>query len=199
MSQVYTYPTVLFQGITYTAKRWGQFPTITYVDSLASAGFEVATVDSNLNIFVSIKAGVTTTAQVIAAIAATIPSLNNLLAGDLVSTQNTTPGTVTAATSSAMTGANAGNPGLGFYADQSTVTLTTTYQYLRFENVMGEITFNNDETSGTKQLSFSWDGVNVHGIIGATQAMSFDRCNKSGVYVKYVTGSPAFRITTTAQ
>lgn len=198
MSQVYTFPSVLFQGITFTAKRWAQFPTITYVDTV-EAGFEVATVDSSLNITVSIDAGETTTAQVIAAINATIPSVNHLAAGDLVSMANTTPGVVTAATSSAMTGASAGNPGLGFYTDQSMTTLTTTYQYLRFENVMEDVVFLNDDAAGANKLSFSWDGTNVHGIVPPNENVSFVRCNKSGVYVKYVTGSPAFRIIASAQ
>lgn len=199
MSQSYTFPSVLFQGITFTALRWGQFPTITYVNSLAAAGNEVATVDSSLNISVSVKNGVTTTAQVIAAIAATIPSVNHLNAGDLVSTVNTTPGTVTAATSSAMTGASAGNPGLGFYTDGSITTLTTSYQYLRFENVMGDLTIVNDDPSGANKLSCSWDGINVHVILAATQSVSFDKCNKSGIYVKYVTAAPAFRIIAVAE
>lgn len=88
---------------------------------------------------------------------------------------------------------------MGFFTDQSGTTLTTTYQYLPFGNVMGEITLVNDEPSGTSTLSFSWDGTNVHGLLHATQSVSFERCNKSGVYVKYTTGSPAFRIMAVSQ
>jgi hypothetical protein len=88
---------------------------------------------------------------------------------------------------------------MGFYTDGTMTTLTTTYQYLPFGNVMGEITLVNDDPSGANKLSFSWDGTNVHGILAPTQSVSFDKCNKSGVYVKYITAAPAFRIMTIAQ
>lgn len=158
-----------------------------------TAGAEVVTVTGN-NVSIQIQNGVSTITQVVTALMA---------AGAFTA--------LYAATGSGSTAIFTVDPTLvgqsglsfpgtyGFYTDQSSTTLTTTYQYLNFGNVMGEITFNNDDQTGTNKLSFSWDGTNVHGILSATQAMSFEECNKSGVYVKYVTGSPAFRITTTAQ
>lgn len=79
-----TFPSVVIQFITYTAKRWGQFPTISYTNG-ATAGAEVVTVDSSLNITVQIQSGVSTNTQIKAAIDATAGSANGLSAGDLVS------------------------------------------------------------------------------------------------------------------
>jgi hypothetical protein len=79
-----TFPTVVINYITYTAKRWGQFPTISYSNG-AIAGSEVVTVDSSLNINIQIQDGVTTNAQIKTAIEATTPTVSNLGAGDLVS------------------------------------------------------------------------------------------------------------------
>lgn len=78
-----TYPSVVVQFITYTAKRWGQFPTISYTNG-ATAGSEVVSVDSSLNITVQIQSGVSTNTQIKAAIDATAGSANGLSAGDLV-------------------------------------------------------------------------------------------------------------------
>lgn len=63
-----TFPTVTINGyMVYTAKRWGQFPTISYTNG-ATAGAEVVTVDSSHNISVQIEDGVSTNAQIKAAI-----------------------------------------------------------------------------------------------------------------------------------
>lgn len=79
-----TFPSVVvLTHMTFTAKRWGQFPTISFTNG-ATAGSEVVTVDSSLNINVQIQSGVTTMLQVKTAIDAAT-SLNNLGAGDLVS------------------------------------------------------------------------------------------------------------------
>lgn len=79
-----TFPTVVINYITYTAKRWGQFPTISYTNG-AIAGSEVVTVDSSLNITVQIQSGTSTNTQIKTAIDATAGSANGLSAGDLVS------------------------------------------------------------------------------------------------------------------
>lgn len=78
------FPTVTINYMTYTAKRWGQFPKISYVNG-ATAGSEVVTVDADLNILVRIESGVSTNAQIKAAIDVTAGSANGLSAGDLVS------------------------------------------------------------------------------------------------------------------
>lgn len=188
----YVYPTVLFQGLTFTAKKWGHFPTVTYTVG-ATAGFEVVTTDSSNNIFVQIEDTVSTTAQVKAAIEATSPSVNGLSAGDLVSIVITTPGTVTAGTSSAMTGAVAPNT-LGYFTDQSATVLTSSFQTLFFAFSARYCTITNDETTGTNAVVFSWDGVNNHGILYPGQSMFIDTVNANVIFLKYLNGAPAYRL-----
>jgi hypothetical protein len=192
----YIFPTVLFQGLTFTAKQWGKYPTISYTIG-AVAGAEVVSVSSTApthNITVQIQTGVSTTAQVKAAIEATSPSLDFQSAGDLVSIVITTPGVVTApATSSAMSGAVAPNV-LGFYMDQSGTTLTTSFQAMLFSFNAKFASIINDETTGTKQVIFSWDGINNHGILNPGQSMTIDTINANIVYLKEANGAPAYRL-----
>lgn len=79
----YTFPSVVINNTTYTAKRWGQFPTISFTNG-AIAGSEVVTVDSSFNITVQIQSGVSTNLQIKTAIAASVGSANGLSAGDLI-------------------------------------------------------------------------------------------------------------------
>lgn len=189
----YIFPTVLFQGITFTAKRRNHNPLINFTTG-AVAGSEVVTTDSSNNIFVKIASGVSTTAQVITAIQSTSPSLNGLSAGDLVSMVNTTPGVVTApATSSAMTGAVAPNT-LGYYTDQTATPLTGTFTTLYFQFNAKWMLLVNDDTTGTNKIVFSWDGINNHGIIGAGQSVTIDTLNANVIFLKDQNGAPAYRL-----
>lgn len=190
----YTYPSVLFQGITFTAKQWGKFPTISFTTG-GTAGAEVVTVNATLtNISVKVASGVTTTAQVIAAIQATSPSVDGNSAGDLVSMVNTTPGLATAPfTSSAMTGAAAPNT-LGYYTDGTATPLTGTFQTLYFQFNAKWLLLVNDDTTGTNKIVFSWDGINNHGILGAGQSVTIDTLNANVIYLKDQNGAPAYRL-----
>lgn len=190
----YTYPSVLFQGITFTARQWGKFPTISYTTG-AVAGSEVVTVNATLtNINVQIATGVSTTAQVKAAIEATSPSLNHNSAGDLVSMVITTPGLVTApATSGAMTGAVAPNY-LGFYSDETITVLTTSYQAFIFASVAKFITLVNTDTAGSNKVVYSWDGVNNHGKLTPGASTMLEQTSASVIFLKYETGAPGYKL-----
>src|SRR5258708_1086135 len=191
----FTFPSVLFQGLTFTAKRVGIYPTISYTTG-AVAGSEVVTVDSSHNITVQIATGVSTTAQVKAAIEATSPSLDGQSAGDSVSIVITTPGVVTApATSSAMSGAVAPNV-LAYFMDQNGTVLTTSYQAMFFAFSAKFCSIINDEASGNKQVIFSWDGVNNHGILYAGQSFTIDTVNANVIFLKEANGAPAYRLMT---
>lgn len=81
---MYTYPSVTISNVTYTAKRWGQFPTISYTAG-GTAGSEVVTVASDLsNVDIKISDGVSTNTQIAAAIAASKATVESLMASDLV-------------------------------------------------------------------------------------------------------------------
>lgn len=84
MSQTYTYPSVAIQtNLTFTAKRWGQFPTISFTNG-ATAGSEVVSVDSSNNITVKIQSGVSTMLQIKTAVDNHVVT-SGLSAADLVS------------------------------------------------------------------------------------------------------------------
>lgn len=88
-NSTYTFPSVTINNMTFTATRWGQFPTISYTNG-ATAGSEVVSVDASFNITVQIQTGVSTNLQIKTAIAATAGSATGLSAGDLVSVSITT-------------------------------------------------------------------------------------------------------------
>lgn len=104
----YTFPSVVINNTTYTAKRWGQFPTISLTAG-GTAGSEVVTVASDLsNVDIKIADGVSTNLQIKTAIAASTSTVESLMASDLItvaitSGHNSDAASATSAT--AMTGA----------------------------------------------------------------------------------------------
>ena len=88
---MYTFPSATINHVTYTAKRWGQFPTITYSTATPSghaaitAGNEFVLVATDLsNITIYIEDGVSTNTQISAAIAASTATVQSLMAKDLI-------------------------------------------------------------------------------------------------------------------
>jgi len=152
-----------------------------------TAGSETGSLDSHNNITLQIQVGTSTVTQIVAALNA-ITGFSVLYTA--TGSASTHPTTVY---QTAITGAVNPNTS-GFYADANSVTLTTTYQYLPFSGNARSLVITNDEASGSKFLSYSFDGINVHGIVNPTNIITLSNPNKTGIYVKYVTGSPAFRI-----
>lgn len=93
----------------------------------------------------------------------------------------------------AMTGAVGPND-LSFYVDNTITALTSTFVYFPFNNVMRNFNVFNDETSGAKAVIFSFDGVNVSGQILPTENAQLFDTNASGVFMKYGSGAPAYRV-----
>lgn len=191
----YIYPSSTLNFITYTAKRWGYAPIITYVGG-GIAGQEVATTDSNHNIFVTIQSGVSTNLQIQAAIQATIPSGTGMAAGDYVTvtiavghnSDTNTPGS-----SPAMTGAVA--PAYqGFYCDDTITPLTSSYQLFQFPMLSRHITLHNRNTTGNYGIMYSWDGINNHGFIEINQSTILDKTNVSMIFLKYINGAPSYKL-----
>jgi len=196
-NNTYTFPSVVIQSfMTFTAKRWGQFPTITIVDDV-EAGLEFCTMDASWNITIHIDAGESTMLQVKTAVQAGSPSATNTaVAGDLVSlviTNGHNSDTVTTATLTSLTGAVGPND-LSFYVDNTITPLTASFVYFTFNNVMRNFHVYNDETSGAKSVIFSFDGVNVSGQILPTENAQLFDINASGVFLKYGTGAPVYRV-----
>jgi len=191
----YTYPTSVVNFVTYTAKRWGYFPTITYMAG-GVAGQEVVSTDSSHNIFVQIESGVSTNAQIKTAIDATIPSPAGMDAGDYVTvtiavgheSDTNVPGV-----SPAMTGAVSPNT-LGFYADETTSPLMSSFQLVKFPLNARMITIHNREAGNNKSIMYSWDGINNHGLIEAGQSHTLDKNNACMIFLKYINGAPSYKL-----
>jgi hypothetical protein len=85
---MYTFPTAVINNVTYTARRWGQFPSIVYNISNAAvvAGSEIVVVATDLSsITIYIQDGASTNLQIKTAIAASLTTVNSLMASDLIS------------------------------------------------------------------------------------------------------------------
>lgn len=84
----YTFPSTIINFVTYTARRWGQFPIISYVTG-GIAGSEVVTLNDNpmssCSITVKIASGISTNQQIVAAILSSNVTVQSLYARDLVS------------------------------------------------------------------------------------------------------------------
>lgn len=106
---MYTFPSKTLNNMTFTARRWGQFPTITY-QAGGTAGSEIVTLASDLsNITIKVESTVSTNTQVKTAVEAALGSaVQSLYANDLVSiaiTAGHEDDAVTAVAAQSMTGA----------------------------------------------------------------------------------------------
>ncbi len=81
------------------------------------------------------------------------------------------------------------------YHDQSTDALTSSYVQVNFHFHANNLTLINDETSGNKTISLSWDGVNVHGSLLPGQSLSWDlQTTVTQIWLKYVNAAPNYRL-----
>ena len=94
---------------------------------------------------------------------------------------------------SVMAGAVAPNV-LGFFVDNSITALTSSYVYFPFAVRYNNIVLNNDETTGNKQVIFSWDGINNHGILDPGESVNLVNANRSSIFLKYGNAAPVYRV-----
>jgi hypothetical protein len=148
---------------------------------------------SGNNISIQIQDGTSTVTQIRTA-------LNASGAFDAIyvatGTASTTPRTVNQATMTGAVGPSPTGGTLGWYTDQSVAALTTSFVWYPFGNVAEDFVCKNDETSGTKNVVGSWDGINNHFSVVPTEQLVLNGANKTGVYLKYANGAPAFHAET---
>lgn len=181
---------IVVQDLTIAAVATGvaaNGKTYTYATG-GTAGSEVVTV-SNGNVSVQIQNGVSTATQIKAALDAASP-FTSLYAATISGTGSTAQKTVNGATMAGAVGPN----DLSFYVDNTITALTSSFVYFSFNNVMRNFNVYNDETSGVKSVIFSFDGVNVSGIILPTENVELFDANASGVFLKYGSGAPVYRV-----
>lgn len=183
-------PSVIVQDLTFASSTTGTAnngKTITYTTG-ATAGAEVVTV-SNGNVSIQIQNGVSTATQIKAACDGT-GAFTAIRTCTISGTGSTAQKTVNGATMSGAVGPNA----MSFYVDNTITALTSSFVYFPFNNVMRNFNVYNDETTGSKSVIFSFDGVNVSGQILPTENAQLFDINSAGVFMKYGSGAPAYRV-----
>lgn len=152
-----------------------------------TAGSEVVSHDASGNFQCQIQSGTSTRTQVAAA-----------LNGDATFTATYTASVTSGATvmlavyQNALTGA-VGPDLLGWYSDNTGTALTSSFVYFPFGSAAEDFHVKNDEASGSNTVIGSWDGVNNHFIVKATESWDAQKCNRPGIYLKYGTAAPAYR------
>jgi hypothetical protein len=177
---------VTVQGVTFTWNATGtvgnsQFVTYT---TGATAGAEVVSVSGNTTT-VQIQNGVSTAAQIDAAVDT---FGGNLLANGSSSSPQFTVNQLT------MCGGS-GASTRQFYRDQTIAVLTTSYQQFTFPDQAQTLVIKNDETSGSKNVIYSFDNFNTAGKVLPTEALVLDDLNGiGGISLKEENGAPAYRL-----
>lgn len=180
--------TLTVQGITVTsitndATQNGL--TLTLWDG-ATAGSEVVAVDASGNVKVQCQLGTSTVTQIVTALEASTDFTTLYTASGSASSHPVSKYQI------ALAGA-VGSQGYGFYVDNTVTALTSSFVYFPFLNTMQDLLIENKDASGNNTVIFSFDGINNHGILSATQSRQVLKLNKAGIYIKYGTGAPAYR------
>lgn len=81
----------------------------------------------------------------------------------------------------------------GFFRDQTTA-LTASFVLVAFGFKSDSWVLINDETSGTNEVVFSFNGIDTHGVLKANESFTNDTADLSGIYLKYNNGAPAYRL-----
>lgn len=81
-----------------------------------------------------------------------------------------------------------------YYADDSSLPLLATYIYMQFNFAAQYIILNNDDSSGSNQVVFSFDGTKTHGKLKPGESATLDNVDAAGIYLKYANGAPAYRL-----
>lgn len=94
--------------------------------------------------------------------------------------------------------ATASGVGLGgdnYYKSQADIALTSSFVAQTWNFASKVFTIVNDETSGAKQVSVSFDGTNTAYVLSFGETLTVDgSVNKNGVYLKYISAAPAYRL-----
>ncbi len=81
-----------------------------------------------------------------------------------------------------------------FFQDQ-TVALTASFVCFQFGFKADTwILINDDVYPSVNEIAYSFDGVNLHGIVKPGEAISNDTADVHAIYLKYITGAPAYRL-----
>lgn len=83
---------------------------------------------------------------------------------------------------------------LGYYQDDTSAALTSSYVSYNFGLMAQYLRIDNDDTAGSNRVDFSFDGVNSAGQIIPGKYIEVQAANKGAIFLKYDTGAPAYRL-----
>ncbi len=82
-----------------------------------------------------------------------------------------------------------------YFKDESITALTASFVAFNWDfNPTTNLTIHNDETSGVKTVIVSFDGVNTHSILAFGESLVLSNINQGGVFLKYGSAAPAYRL-----
>jgi hypothetical protein len=174
-----------FASITQNASKNGK--TISYTTG-ATAGAEVVTVTSG-NVSVQIQNGVSTATQIKTAVDLVVAFTN-----DYTCTVSGTGATAQKTVNAAVMSGAVGDGVAAKFVSSATLVLTTSYQAVNFGFRARQLVIDNDETTGSKTVIYSYDGITDHGVIAPMEALTLDTANANGVYLKQSGGAPAYKL-----
>jgi len=79
------------------------------------------------------------------------------------------------------------------YQDQS-IPLTDTFVAIQFGFKADSWILLNDDSTGTNEVAWSYDGTNIHGTLKPTEAISLDTADVHQIFLKYINSAPAYRL-----
>jgi hypothetical protein len=82
----------------------------------------------------------------------------------------------------------------GFFQDQAVHALTSSYVSYPMKCFAGYLAIFNDDTSGSNEIRWSWDGVADHGSLLPKQYVEIQDSKVASIWLKYVTGAPAYKV-----
>jgi hypothetical protein len=174
-----------FASITQDSSKNGKL--ITYTTG-ATAGSEVVAV-VNGNVTVQIEDGVSTAAQIKTAV-----DLETDFTDDYTCTVSGLGTTAQITVNGSILSGGLGNGPLAKYVDQSTLALTGSYQLINFNFTARQMSIINDETTGSKAVVYSYDGLTQHGQLDPGESLTLDKANANGIFLKNVGGAPAYKV-----
>lgn len=79
------------------------------------------------------------------------------------------------------------------FQDQ-TVPLTASFVQVPFGFKADTWMLMNDETTGSNEVAWSYDGVTTHGRLRPGEAITLDTADVHLLFLKYITGAPSYRL-----
>jgi hypothetical protein len=174
-----------FASITQDSSKNGK--TITYLPG-GTAGSEVVTVLTG-NVTVEIEDGVSDADDIKTAV-----DLVTAFTNDYTCTVSGTGSNAQTTVNAVALSGGVGNGEAAIFVNDAALTLTSNYQLVNFNFTARQLFIVNDESSGAKAVIYSYDGITDHEQLDPGESITLDNANANGIFLKYGTGAPAYKL-----